>query len=106
MATPPKATVISDLSSLVRALEKHHPETSLTESSKMYTGAEVIAEVRALLVSATAVREARGTLKDALVADRKLQRSKAFSQSGGGACLSAAPRTRVRAPAPPLSHRP
>jgi hypothetical protein len=76
MATPPKSTVLTELSTLMNGLEKHRPPHSFIVSGTKYPWRQVIAELRALLASGTAVVHARGALTDALKADRKLQASK------------------------------
>jgi hypothetical protein len=77
MATPTEKSIVADLAALAEGLEKNLPTKSFVSASQSYTGAEVIAEVRALHAAASAVLEARDTLTDALRANAKAQTDKA-----------------------------
>jgi len=77
MATRSQKSVIEELSLLAEALAKHFPNTPFIEESKTYSGPEVIAQVQAILGSAQAVSNARGTLADAIRDDRVMQANNA-----------------------------
>jgi hypothetical protein len=77
MATPTLESVIAELTALANALEKNQPNVSFTSAGKTYTGAEVIAEVRAILADASAVATARVALGGLIATHRKTQADKA-----------------------------
>jgi hypothetical protein len=73
MATPTRDEVIAELRGLQAGIQKNLATFTFIVASKTYSGAEALAVVETAVASAQAVLDARGTLSDALVADKRCQ---------------------------------